>query len=79
MKAHFLVIGILAAATLATDSFAGKTAITELSGDFTGRLGKLPRTGKVQVHRITSPAAFKRVIGDRDSPVDFGKRDGVVA
>ena len=52
MKAHFLVIGILAAAALATDSFAEKTAITELSGDFKGSLGKLPRTGKIQVHPL---------------------------
>jgi hypothetical protein len=78
MKSNFIGVAILAVAVLATDSFAEKTAITELPGDFTGSLGKLPRTGKIQVHRITSPAAFKRVIGGRASPVDFAKRDVII-
>ncbi len=78
MKTNFIGVTILAVAVLATDSFGEETAITELSGDFTGSLGKLPRAGKVQVHRITSPAAFKRVISDRANPVDFAKRDIVI-
>jgi hypothetical protein len=78
MKANFLVIPILAAAVLTQNSFGEETTITELPGDFTGSFGKRPWPGKVQVHRITSPAAFKRMIDDRASPVDFSKRDVVI-
>jgi len=78
MKANFLVIPILAVAILTTDSFGEEAAITELPGDFKGSFGKRPWPGKVQVHRITSPAAFKRVIGDQASPVDFSKRDVLI-
>ena len=78
MKANFLAIPILAVAALATNSFGVETAVTELPGDFKGSFGKRPFPGKVQVHRITSPAAFKRVIGDQASPIDFSKRDVVI-
>jgi hypothetical protein len=78
MKANFLVIPILAIAVLATDSFGEETAITELPGDFKGSFGKRQWPGKVQVHRITSPAAFKRVIGGQASPVDFSKQDVII-
>ena len=78
MKANFLVIPILAVAVLTQNSFGEETTITELSGDFKGSFVKRPRPGKVQVHRITSPGAFKRVIGDQASPVDFSKRDVII-
>lgn len=78
MKSNFLVIPILAVAVLTTDSFGEETAITELPGDFKGSFGKRAWPGKVQVHRITSPAAFKRVIGGQASPVDFAKQDIVI-
>ena len=78
MKANFLVIPILAAAVLTTDSFGEEAAITELPSDFKGSFGKRPWPGKVQVHRITSLAAFKRVIGDQANPVDFSKRDVLI-
>jgi len=58
MNANFLVIPILAIAVLTQNSFGEKTTITELPGDFKGSFGKRPWPGKVQVHRITSPAAF---------------------
>ena len=78
MKANFLGIAVLAVAILNTDSFGEKNAITELPGDFKGSFGKRSWPGKVQVHRITSPAAFKSVIGGRASPVDFSKRDVII-
>ena len=78
MKANFIRAIALTFAALATNSFGVETAVTELPGDFKGSFGKRPFPGKVQVHRITSPAAFKRVIGDQASPVDFAKRDVII-
>ena len=48
MNANFLGIAILAVAVLTTDSFGEETAITELSGDFTGSFGKRPWPEKVK-------------------------------
>ena len=78
MKSNFIRVVALATAVLSANSFGEETAITELSGDFTESFGKRQLPGKVQVHRITSPAAFKRVIGNRASPVDFAKRDVII-
>ena len=85
MKANLLGVATLAVAVLTTNSFGEETAVTELPGDLKWSFGKhmlefekRPWPGEVQVHRITSPAAFKRVIGERASPVDFSKHDIVI-